>query len=498
MPFLNIQDKDHGKKDTNVNPDPLRIVEFQWVCYDEIVIEPRRFMTKSLLDIHEGIIVTRILNAALQAVDPGSALANLVKRDGEWLTVGDWIYDLRTYRRIFVVGAGKASLAMANKLEPMLNVHLVDGVIITKSGSEISQSSLEKKENLSKIRNLPGSHPVPDMLSLTATRQLVSLVSGLQDTDLVICLISGGGSALLTMPVEGVSLADIQSITRQLLACGANIVEINTIRKHLDRVKGGGLARLIYPARSAVLILSDVVGNPLDVIASGPTTPDASTYQDAVDIVHRYRLWDDLPLAVRSLFTNGAEGRNPETLKAGDYRLAPVQNLVIASNQQACEAACIQAGKEGLHSQLLTTYLQGEAHKAGSFLAAVLKQVAIYGQPVRRPACLVAGGETTVILQGNGMGGRNQEVALGAVKPLGGLDRIAFVTLATDGEDGPTDAAGAVVTGKSQERASKAGLQPEHFSNDNNSYAFFNHLDDLIKIGPTGTNVNDMTFLFAF
>ena len=448
----------------------------------------------------EKLKVDRILSAALKAVDPGKAIQKFVHRDGETLWIENRNYDLTTYRRVFIIGAGKASLAMSRELEPLLENHLVAGAVISKQDPvEEGNPVLPMETSHSHIINeLVGGHPIPDERSIGSTQQLLQLVSYLEKTDLVICLISGGASALLTSPIEGISLRDLQILTGQLLACGATINEINAVRKHLDRVKGGGLARHIYPAQLASLILSDVVGNPLDAIASGPTVADGTTYKQAEEVLDRYLLRKDTPERILQVLESGKQGLYPETLKPGDYRLENAQNVIIGSNQLACEAACVQARGEGLNSLLLTTSLQGEARAAGNFLSAVLRQIVEQGQPVQRPACVLAGGETTVILKGNGKGGRNQEVALSTVKQVSGLNNIVLLTLATDGEDGPTDSAGAVVTGETYKRAVLSGLNPEQFLSQNNSYEFFDLLGDHIKIGPTGTNVNDLNFLFAF
>jgi hydroxypyruvate reductase len=327
---------------------------------------------------------------------------------------------------------------------------------------------------------------------------MLALLNHLEPTDLVFCMVSGGGSALMAAPVDGIALPDMQKLTGLLLKCGASIDEINTIRKHLDRVKGGGLARISYPAQLVTLILSDVVGNPLEVIASGPTVADPTTYGDAEQVIFHHHLQEETPGSILQVLKAGKTGLLPESLKPGDPCLERVHNVIIGSNLQAAKAGVSQACLEGFNPLLLTNYLQGPAVQAGGFLSAVLKQMVGYGQPVPRPACLVAGGETTVVLKGSGKGGRNQELALSSVEGLDGLEQVALVTLATDGEDGPTDAAGAVVTGKTAARAGRLGLSPQAYLEDNNSYPFFKQLGDLVRTGPTGTNVNDLVFLFTF
>jgi hydroxypyruvate reductase len=327
---------------------------------------------------------------------------------------------------------------------------------------------------------------------------MTGLLADVNEDDLVICLISGGGSALLVSPVPGISLSELQVLTKVLLAGGASIDEINTLRKHLEQLKGGGLARLACPASLITLILSDVVGDPLDVIASGPTVPDPTTFADAWNILERYNLVDRIPSPLVHHLQNGCRGKLPDTPKPGDPLFNKIQNVIIGNNRQAAVAAIHQAEVEGLNCMLLTTYLQGEARQAGRFLAAIARQVVESGAPIPRPACIVAGGETTVTLIGDGLGGRNQELALAAVSDLAGQDQIALIALATDGGDGPTDAAGAIVTGRTLERARAIGLEPAHFLANNDAYHFFDPLGDLIRTGPTQTNVTDLAFLFAF
>jgi hydroxypyruvate reductase len=327
---------------------------------------------------------------------------------------------------------------------------------------------------------------------------MVELLAGGRPDDLVICLISGGGSALLVDPAPGLSLSDLQGLTSTLLASGASINEINALRKHLDRMKGGGLARLASPATLITLVISDVVGNPLDVIASGPTVPDSTSFEEAYDVLRRYQILEQTPPAIAAYLQQGLRGELPETPKPGEPLFDSVQNVIIASNLQAAQAAIFQAQSEGLRPLLLTTFLQGEARYIGRALAAIARQMVATGHPLSRPACVIAGGETTVTLSGDGMGGRNQEMALGAVADFAGLPGVALVTLATDGGDGPTDAAGAIVTGKTQERGLQAGLVADDFLRRNDAYHYFAALDDLLHPGPTLTNVNDLAFIFAF
>lgn len=462
-------------------------------------MDPKRLMTASTRQTAWGGKLARILAASLDAVDPNTAVRNAMQRRGDQLIIRDQTYDLKQYRRVLVIGAGKAGAPMARAAAQILDRQLTEGVVIVKEGYAGRGAETMRCEILE------AGHPIPDERGVKATQRIKEILAAAQKEDLVICLISGGGSALMTSPVEGLGLDDLQELTSALLACGANINEINALRKHLDTIKGGGIARLVAPATLVTLILSDVVGDPLDVIASGPTVPDTSTFESAYQVLNRYGIMDKVPEPIVRHLKRGRSGDLAETPKPGDPIFAHIQNTVIGSNIQAALAALEQAQQEGFHTMLLTTYLQGEARQVGRMLASIARQIAASGQPLPRPACIVAGGETTVTLFNNHLGtgehrlgGRNQEMALSAVSDLAGLTNIALVTLATDGGDGPTDAAGAVVTGDTWERARQAGLDPGEFLFRNDSYHFFEPLEDLLKPGPTQTNVNDLAFIFAF
>ncbi len=439
--------------------------------------------------------VLRVLGAALQAVEPAQAVRRHLHREGDTLSADSQTYNLRRLRHLWLVGAGKAAVPMALAVAEILGDDLSGGLVITKYGHGGAQAKHLRARGVD-VRE--AGHPLPDAAGVAATQALLERLATCNGEDLVILVLSGGGSALLTAPAPGITLDDLQRLTAALLACGATINEINSLRKHLDRVKGGGLARLTAPAHLLVLILSDVVGDPLDVIASGPTVPDPTTYAEALAILERYGLTAQSPAAILDHLRRGLAGEHPETLKPGDPRFEQVQNLIVGNNLQAAQAARAQAQAEGFQTLLLTTYLQGEASQAGRFLAALARQIAASGDPLPRPACLILGGETTVTLHGNGRGGRNQELALGAVADLAGLEDVLLLTLATDGGDGPTDAAGAVVSGATLARAQALGLDPYAHLARNDSYSFFAALDDLLITGPTQTNVNDLAFLFAF
>ena len=311
-------------------------------------------------------------------------------------------------------------------------------------------------------------------------------------------MISGGGSALLPLPAEGVTLAEKQALTNSLLACGATINEINAVRKHISALKGGQLARLAAPARLVALILSDVVGSPLDVIASGPTVPDPSTMQDAWAVLEKYALVEQTPASIRERLAAGRAGLVSETPKPGDPLFTHVQNVIIGDNALAAQAAQARAEALGFHALLLSTFIEGEAREVGRVAAGLLKEIARYDRPIPRPACLIWGGETTVTLRGQGKGGRNQELALAAALALDGWENVALVALATDGADGPTDAAGAFIDGDTLTRARQMGLDPLRALQNNDAHPFFAALGDLLMTGPTHTNVNDLAFLLVF
>ncbi len=410
--------------------------------------------------------------------------------DAEGVVLEGRRYPLANFRRALVVGAGKASAPMAAAVEEALGGRLpVEGSVTVRYGHSAPTREVRIRE---------ASHPVPDAAGVEATRAIVEVLEDADKDDLVICVISGGGSALLTLPADDITLEDLRQTTDALLRSGASINEINVARKHLDTVKGGGLARLAAPARMIALVLSDVVGNPLDAIASGPTVPDTSTWAEAAAVLDRFELWDRVPAAVAERLRAGLGGRLPETPKPGDPLFERTQTVVVGSNLVACAAAAAAAAQLGLHSLVLTTFVEGEAREVGRVLAGVLREVDASAHPLARPCCIVAGGETTVTVRGQGLGGRNQELCLSAAYGLRGLNDVLFASIGTDGNDGPTDAAGAFVDGTTLDRAAALSLEPARYLANNDSYTFFDRLGDLIRTGPTNTNVNDLYLLFAF
>jgi glycerate 2-kinase len=454
-------------------------------------MDPERLMTASMRSASWGRVASQVMAAALTAVDPAEAVKAHLHRDGDKLHLPEKMYALDAYKGIYLFGAGKAGAPMARATGAILGSHLTGGLVIVKEGYAGDKEEIEARG----VEIVEAGHPIPDQRGQQAAWRMMRMLEGLGADDLVISLISGGGSALMHAPAGEVSLEDMQQLTEVLLRVGADITEINTLRKHLDLIKGGGFARTAAPAELITLVLSDVIGDPLDVIASGPTVPDSSTFRDAWQVLKRYRIMDQAPASIRQHLLRGVRGEIPDSPKAGDPIFEKVVNIIVGNNTQAAEAALHTARSAGYRSLLLTSRLRGEARQAGRALGALGRQVRKSDNA--QQVCLIVGGETTVTIYGDGKGGRNMELALGAVEELAGLEGVGLLTLATDGGDGPTDAAGAAVTGDSLMRAMLLGLDPRDHLARNDSYHFFEALDDLIKPGATQTNVNDLAFLFV-
>jgi glycerate-2-kinase len=377
---------------------------------------------------------------------------------------------------------------MAEALEQVLDKRIKNGLVNVPRGSKHKTDVIKLHE---------ASHPIPDEAGVEGTRHMLEMAEQAKEDGLIICLISGGGSSLMPLPRGKISIADKKEITNALLKCGATINEINTVRKHISGFKGGWLAKKAYPATILNLILSDVVGDPLDFIASGPTVPDSTTFNDAIKVLEKYRLWSKAPVAIRKVLSDGDKGVIPETPKADDKAFKKVFNVVVGNNRLASLTAQEYLKSKGLNTLLLTATLEGEAKHVGVMLASIAREISTSANPIPKPAGIIAGGETTVIVTGKGLGGRNQEIALAAAQKLNGMNGIVVASLSTDGIDGPTDAAGAIVDGKTLVRATKIGLTPEKYLAENDSYHFFSKLGDLIFTGPTGTNVNDVSVIVA-
>lgn len=429
-----------------------------------------------------------IFQAGLQAANPVEAVERHVRRDGDTLFVAGKPYPLGEVGGVRVVGMGKASAVMAKPLTNLLGDRISGGIINVKYGHRFP---------LSGVKVVEAGHPVPDEAGLRGTKEMIGFLADSVDDDLVFCLISGGGSALSPAPAEGVTLGDKQDVTRRLLDCGATIHEINYIRKHLSRIKGGRLAGLARPSTLISLILSDVIGDDLDTIASGPTVPDTSTYYDSLRILNRYKLTEVIPPAALRHLEAGARGEIPETPKDGDPAFARTQNVIVGSNALAVQAAREAAAALGYNPLVLSSFVEGETREVARVHAAMAKEVLQSGNPVPPPACIISGGETTVTVRGSGKGGRNQEFALASALEIEGLDRVLIMSAGTDGTDGLTDAAGAFARGDTVDRGRSRGLDAESHLARNDSYNFFRPLDDLIITGPTLTNVMDLRLVMV-
>jgi len=415
----------------------------------------------------------KIFRAALKAADPYEAVMRHVRVERGTLFAGRRRYRLDRFHEIRVVGAGKASARMAQAVERLLGKRISQGLINVKYGHTASLRRIELNEC---------GHPVPDENGLRGSRRILEIASQAGPNDLVVAIISGGASALLPYPLPSSTLQEKQRITGELLRCGANIHELNTIRKHMSAIKGGHLAEAAAPAQVLALVLSDVIGDDLDVIGSGPTVPDRSTIADAERILRHYGI------AVPAL---------AETPKPSDAVFGGVQNLIVGSNALAVAAAEAEARRLGYRTLVLSTFIEGETREVARVHAAIAKEMLASGRPIRGPACVISGGETTVTVRGGGMGGRNQEFVLAAAIDIAGLDGVAVFSAGTDGTDGPTDAAGAIADGKTAAGARKLGLNPLEYLANNDSYHFFEALGDLVKTGPTGTNVADVRLVLT-
>jgi len=431
-------------------------------------------------------ICLKVAVSGIERVLPEKIMKRHVRLEGNKLIVRDSVYDLRNFKRIFVVGGGKASSTMASVLYEILGDRIWKGVVVDTTVREIPR-----------IECVKGTHPIPGEGGMEGARKIIELLKEAEEDDLVICLISGGGSALLPLPAPPITLEEKKKVTDLLLRCGANINEINAVRKHISLIKGGQLARAAYPAAVISLIISDVIGDPLDVIASGPTAPDASTFEDAANVFKKYEIWDEVPPSVRERLEKGLRGEIPETPKEGDVVFERVQNVILSNNLEALIGAAEKAKELGMNVLILSSMIEGESREVGIAHAGILRELVKSDIPLKKPAVIISGGETTVTVRGKGKGGRATEFVLGALRKISDLENVAMLCMGTDGIDGPTDAAGAIADGKSLERAEKMGLNPEEYLKENNSYEFFGKLNDLIFTGPTGTNVSDIRVMVA-
>ncbi len=433
-------------------------------------------------------LVLESFEHGLLAAEPKRLIHSKLSLEGSILSIEKLSFDLNQYRNIFVVGGGKAGGAMAEGLEKILGKRITAGEINVPYNSK-------QKTGIIKISET--SHPVPDLAGVEGTRRIIAIAEQANEDDLIICLISGGGSSLMPLPHDGVSLEDKKALTNALIRSGAPITDINTVRKHISAFKGGWLAKKAYPASVLNLILSDVVGDPLEVIASGPTVPDHTTFREAKSILEKRNLWTTTSGSIRKIISDGIKGIIEETPKPWDPAFKKVHNIILGNVRTASLAVLDYLKSKELKAQLLTTALEGEAKNVGTSLASIACEVDSLGKPFSKPVGIVAGGETTVTVIGKGSGGRNQELALSAALGLTKTKNCVVASLSTDGVDGPTDAAGAIVDSFTILRAKQVGLDAQKALLDNNSYQFFSKIDDLIITEPTGTNVNDIIVIIV-
>jgi len=425
-----------------------------------------------------------IFYASLKAVDPITAVKRFLNKEGDSLIVKDTSFDLNSFDNIHLIGFGKAAAAMARGVEGILGDNLKAGIVSVKYGH------LDKVS--SKIKINEADHPVPDEAGMKGAKEIVDFLQQRNEKDLVICVISGGGSAILPLPCKGITLAEKQETTKLLLACGADIKEINAIRKHISQVKGGQLARITQPATLVTLILSDVIGDPLDSIASGPAAPDQTTFEDCWIILTKYDLLGKIPPAVEQHLKSGVDKLIPDTPKVGDPAFSKTYNNIVGSNWEAVVAARDYAQKLGYNTLVLSTFMEGETKDVARVHAAIAKEVNKTSNPINIPACIISGGETTVTIRGDGLGGRNQEFVLAAAMDIQGMEKVVVLSAGTDGTDGPTDAAGAIADGETIQKATQLNLDTLNYLQNNDSYHYFEQLNDLVKTGPTNTNVMDI------
>ncbi len=443
------------------------------------------------LPSNQSEVINQIIGSALDAVDPYRVVEKSIKRSGNYIEICEKQFDLKMINNIFVVGMGKAVMPMAAAVADCFGNIITAGMLVAKH----EDPKIQLPNNFEVYY---GSHPVPSIDSIKSTAALIDFVGAAGEDDLIICLISGGGSALAIAPANSIDLVDMQKLTGLLLESGARIQEINTIRKHIDRIKGGGLAKVAALTPMATLIISDVLGDDISMIASGPTSGDVTTFEDALDCLKKYHLVDRTPSKIIETLDAGLKGKIEETVKPNSPILNNKSNHLIGSLIASIESAEKKAENIGFNSRVISTHLVGEAREIGRVAGSILQSVKNTDLVVERPAVVIAGGESTVTIKGKGKGGRNQEVAFGAMHEIQGLKDCVVVALATDGEDGPTEAAGAYVTGDSWKRAESLGLDITAYGKDNDTYNFFKQLENLMFTGPTGTNVNDLLLLFAF
>ena len=441
-------------------------------------------MKRSLTQLRSDAV--DIFNAAVKSADPANAVTSRVHVNGGAIEVASRSYLFADFPRVFIVGGGKAAVPMARAMEMLLGERLTGGVVVAPYG---------QRQPLQKVRILEAAHPIPDLAGLEGARLIAGIARQASAHELIFVLLSGGGSALLPYPIDGLMLADKQTVTQLLLRSGATIQQINAVRRHLSQLKGGKLARMADPAQVVTLILSDVIGDGLEDIASGPTAPDPSRYVDCLDIIRKYRLLEAIPASARSVLERGSQGEIAETIKPNDPVFTRVHNLIVGSNRLATEAARLYAESLGYRATILSNAVQGESREVAKRHAATIKKALT--EPAPAPICFISGGETTVTVRGDGMGGRNQEFALAAALEIAGTRGVVVLSAGTDGIDGPTDAAGAIVDGATVSRGGSRGYDAAESLARNDTNNYLNATGDLLITGPTHTNVMDVQVMLA-
>lgn len=456
---------------------------FNIIYYEQLILVMIRNKESLIKSSRERKLVLDAMEAALRASDPRKIIYDNIKLEDDMLIIKDIKIKLDYYKSIYVIGGGKASGYMAEAVHNILKDRIDAGFVII-------PDYIDEQLETGNIILWRATHPVPSNKGIEGVKKMLELIKNVDENDLVICLISGGGSALMPMPYDNITLEEKQEITRLLLRAGANIGELNTVRKHISAIKGGRLVKMLN-ADIISLIISDVINDKLDTIASGLTAPDDTTYIDAKRILEKYNLWNKID-SIKKVIEDGIDGKIGETPKSNDPIFKKVRNVILANNESACINARDHFIKNSIDARILTTSIQGEAKDVGLVLASIANEIAIYNRPFSKPVALIAGGETFVTVRGNGRGGRNQEMMLSALRIL--EDKCILAAIGTDGIDGNSDAAGAIIDCTT--RINAKDLDVEEYLANNNSNTFFKNVDDVIYTGATGTNVNDIVIMF--
>ena len=455
------------------------------VNYEKLVSNPTHEDNKRAREL-----VLNCYNYLLENIDPVKLVMERVHLDGKYLVIKSrksiLKMDLSKFDEIILIGSGKASMGMAKGFETVLRDLITDAAII-------SPINMSKSYELEKVKVFYGTHPLPSEMNIESTQKVIDIVKGLDEKALVIYLISGGTSSLLEMPCPGISLEDLRETTKLCLEAGMNIVEVNSVRKHLSSVKGGRLAEIVYPAKLVTVAFSDVPENRPDTIGSGPTVPDETTYESAIYALKKHKIWDKIKENVKNILLKGSRGELRETPKSDNPIFKNSEFLVLADNMDACLFAKNYLSENGVKSYILATNMEGEAKYVGTFIARIARDAKISGTFNGKPLGIIIGGETFVNVVGGGFGGRNQEVVLSGVEILNNLNGVAFASIGTDGIDGNSDAAGAIIDGETLSRSQKLNLDFREYLERNDSYTFFKKLEDNIFTGLTGTNLNDVS-----